>query len=137
MPAVVIVCGGLDFTDRTLLYAALDRVLERHPQLTIIQGAARGADTMGGDWARARKRPCLVFPADWRRFGLSAGPRRNQQMLDKALEMRREGVVDVVGVVAFPTRDRGTAHTMRIAHAAGVPVWNLGIAIDLERKRAS
>jgi hypothetical protein len=133
MPAAVIVCGGLDFTDRALLYAALDKVLARHPDLTIIEGEARGADTMGREWAVARKRPCLRFPADWKRYGLSAGPRRNQQMLDHALKMRREGLVDVVGVVAFPTRDRGTAHTMRIAHKAGVGVWNLGIAINLEK----
>ena len=52
------------------------------PQIYLYQGGARGADRMA---ARAFKdHPSIVvveFPADWSR-GTSAGPVRNQTMLD-------------------------------------------------------
>lgn len=52
------------------------------------------------------------FPADWRKYGKSAGPLRNQQMID-------EGKPDLV--VAFPG-GTGTADMVRRAKAAGIRV---------------
>lgn len=52
------------------------------------------------------------YPADWARFGKSAGYLRNKQMLE-------EGKPDLV--VAFPG-GRGTANMIAIAMKAGVKV---------------
>jgi len=76
----------------------------------IISGCARGADTLGIEWAEAKGVEVARFPADWKTHGRAAGPIRNQQMLE-------EGKPDLV--VAFPGA-RGTADMIRRARAAGV-----------------
>lgn len=86
-PFRLLVCGGRDYADRDALFAALDRAHAKRPVSLLIHGAARGADTLAGEWAKARGIEPLPFPAAWRRpdgsRDNSAGPRRNQQMLDE------------------------------------------------------
>ena len=77
----VLVCGGRDYTDRGAVFAALDELHAREPIALLIHGAARGADSLGGEWAAARGVPVQAFPADWKKHGRAAGPKRNQQML--------------------------------------------------------
>ena len=48
----------------------------------IVSGTARGVDQCGEAWARARNVPIKQFPADWDRFGKSAGHKRNAQMAE-------------------------------------------------------
>lgn len=108
----VLVCGGRDFTNTQLLVEAL---LEVHKLITItlvIHGAAKGADSMAGEWARAMGIKETPFPADWDRYRNRAGPVRNQRMLDV-------GKPDLV--VAF-AGGAGTLDMVRKARAAGVRV---------------
>ena len=65
----------------------------------IISGMASGADTFAVEWAARFGFPLRAFPAEWDKHGRSAGPIRNQRMLD-------EGKPDLV--VAFPG-GKGTA----------------------------
>lgn len=109
----ILVCGGRDYTDREAVFAAFDRVHAKQPITLLIHGAARGADALADDWARARGVPREPHPADWAKHGRSAGPRRNWRMLEAGPD----------GVVAFPG-GRGTADMVRQARAAGVPVWD-------------
>lgn len=111
----VLVCGGREFADRDAVFDALDELHEGQdgPITLLIHGAARGADSLGGEWAASRKVPVRPYPADWEKHGRAAGPKRNQQMLD-------EGKPDLV--VAFPGGN-GTAHMVKIATDAGVRVW--------------
>jgi hypothetical protein len=111
----VIVCGGRSFTDRDMLFAVLDALNTRRPVSLLIEGGARGADVMAGAWADARGIGHQMFAADWQAQGPSAGPIRNQRMLD-------EGRPDLV--VAFEGR-RGTAHMKRIALEAGIEVFDV------------
>jgi len=48
----------------------------------LISGACRGADTLAVRAARQCGIRYIEYHADWQRFGKSAGPIRNQQMLD-------------------------------------------------------
>ena len=91
MKKKVLVCGGRDYNDRETVRRTLDRIKPAE----IIHGAARGADTLAGEYARDRDIPCRSFPADWQKNGRSAGFIRNRQMLD-------EGKPDLV--VAFPAK---------------------------------
>jgi ABC-type Fe3+-hydroxamate transport system substrate-binding protein len=122
----VLVCGGRDFTNRALVYSTLDAIANKYnlwatPDdygnslplgLTIISGAARGADRIAADYAVVNWTGLKEFPADWKRYGKSAGPIRNKQMLD-------EGKPDLV--IAFPG-GRGTANMVAQARRAGIPV---------------
>ena len=114
--ARVLVCGSRDFSDRSLVDAKLDEVRERLGgiPMRVISGAARGADTLAADWARRHGVPCDEYPAEWDRYGKSAGYRRNERML-------AEGQPHLV--VAFPQgASRGTRMMMDIAARAKVAV---------------
>lgn len=104
----VLVCGGRDYND----WDVFCNVLDHFQPDEIISGMARGADTLAVTYASRFKIPLLAFPANWDAHGRSAGPIRNQQMLD-------EGKPDLV--VAFPG-GRGTADMVRRARKAGVAV---------------
>jgi hypothetical protein len=108
----VLVCGGRDFEDVAFAHATLDRLHAEHRFRVLIEGDARGADRIAGEWADRRGLEHVKFPADWEGLGRAAGPIRNAQML-------REGKPDLV--IALPGH-RGTAHMVRIARAAGVRV---------------
>lgn len=103
-----LVCGGRDFAD----WPYLSRMLDGAGVTLVIHGGASGADTLAGRWASSRGIAVEVYPADWARYGRSAGPRRNAWMLGV-------GRPDVV--VAF-AGGRGTANMVGLARAAGVPV---------------
>ena len=109
----ILVCGGRDYTNKEAVFCALDAVHAKRGVTCIIHGDARGADSLGKEWAISVGVEHIPFPADWNKHGKRAGPIRNQQMLD-------EGKPD--GVVAFPG-GVGTADMCRRAEAAGLKVW--------------
>ena len=80
----VIVAGSRDFNDYALLASRLDFYLSKQPDVTIISGGARGADTLGERYAKSHNLKLDVYPANWDRFGKSAGYRRNVQMAEVA-----------------------------------------------------
>lgn len=110
--AAVLVCGGRDYADRDYLYQYLDQLRQEVSLRRLIHGNARGADSLAAQWAQDRSIPTRAFPADWKKYGKSAGFRRNEQML-------REGKPDLV--VGFPG-GKGTGHMLQLARQAGVTV---------------
>lgn len=112
----VIVCGGRDFTDRQLCFDSLDRLLSGLENVEIISGHARGADTYGEEYAVFHGLRRKYFVADWKRYGRSAGPIRNQQMLEYAMK-------DTAMVIAFwDGQSRGTKNMIEQARRARVKV---------------
>lgn len=109
----ILVCGGRDYNNRIKLFEILDLWHRDYPKLVIIQGGARGADSLAGEWAKDRGVPQEIFPANWDLYGKSAGFKRNRQMLE-------EGRPNLV--LAF-AGGRGTAMMVDIAEKAGVSVW--------------
>ena len=106
----VIICGGRDFTAVNSAWRALD-FLDRDLRIaTVIEGGAMGADRVGREWALARQKQVITFPADWENHGRKAGPIRNQEMID-------QGRPDAV--VFFPG-GRGTEDMVRRAKAADI-----------------
>lgn len=88
----------------------------------MIHGDARGADAMGaGVWAGS----AIAMPAQWNRDGKSAGPIRNEAMLDVLLALNHCGYEVSVQAFSLP-QSVGTAHMKRIAEAAGVRVVEHG-----------
>lgn len=109
----IIVCGGRNYYNRAVVFAALDKLHASRGVEFLIQGVGNGADYLAWQWAEARGVPCGSYPAYWDEHGKRAGPIRNQEMVD-------EGRPD--GVVAFPG-GKGTADMVRRAEAAGLKVW--------------
>lgn len=77
------------------LVEVLDAAVERLGLTVLIEGAQTGADQLATRWALERGIKVVDFPADWDRYGRSAGPHRNRLMLT---EGRPEYVI------AFPGR---------------------------------
>lgn len=111
----LLVTGGRSFADRDFLFAVLDRLHAKHGFTLLIGGDARGADRLAGEWAQERGISVLACPADRKRYGRAAGPKRNRQMLAEKPDL----------VVAFPG-DSDTWHMVIIAEDAGVQVIRAG-----------
>ena len=107
----VLVTGGRDFSNRELLFETLDRLHAAHGFTALIHGDANGADRLAGEWGAVRGVTVEAHPADWKKHGRSAGPIRNQKMLEEKPDL----------VVAFPG-GRGTADMVRRAKQAGLEV---------------
>ena len=78
----LIVAGSRSFNDYNLLKDKLDRLLSNKDLSTvhIISGTARGADQLGERYAKERGCQLERFPANWSRYGKSAGYERNTRM---------------------------------------------------------
>jgi hypothetical protein len=110
----VLICGDRNWRNFHLIAFTLSGVCKAHNVECVIDGAARGADTMGFHAATLMKLPTLRFPADWKKHGKAAGPIRNRQMLT-------EGKPDLV--LAFHNSiesSKGTADMVRIARKADI-----------------
>src|SRR5678809_461120 len=89
-----------------------------------------GADRCAWDWCRNNLENTynaipLLIPARWKTLRKSAGPIRNQLMLDILLSLKRSGYE--VEVLGFPLEDSvGTWDMMQRARAASVSVSNYG-----------
>ena len=112
----VLVCGGRDYHEIERFNRIMDAAHAKEPFSVVIHGAYRGADMLARGWALSRQVEQLAFPADWKKYGESAGPLRNQRMI-------REGKPDIV--VAFPG-GAGTADCIRQAEDNDIKVVKVG-----------
>ncbi len=78
----VIITGGRSLIDHRLIQQAIG--LSRFTFNEIISGMAPGVDTIGYRIGRALEIPVSEFPANWKKFGRSAGPIRNREMVNVA-----------------------------------------------------
>jgi hypothetical protein len=76
----VIIAGPRYVTDLEIVKNAIDASGFIITQ--VVSGGARGVDTLGEIWAQASGIKFVRFPADWERYGKSAGPIRNKQMAE-------------------------------------------------------
>ena len=112
----ILICGSREFADYQLMRQVLADIEER-ASIKIIEGAARGADTMAGDIAmRGLGCEVIEFPAQWKKYGRGAGIIRNQQMQDEGKPDR---------VIAFSTTyplTPGTHDMVQRSIKAGLPI---------------
>lgn len=83
----VIICGSREFDDYEFLRDKCDKILSRKAadpteEIVIVSGCAKGADTLGERYASERGYQVLRYPAQWDKYGKSAGYRRNREMAE-------------------------------------------------------
>lgn len=119
----ILVTGSRSWRDAPAIGAALFDYLDANgewrdgiPALDVILvhgGCPKGADAMAAAWAREFCVEQEVHNPDWRRYGRSAGHRRNAEMVaagaDVCLAFIRDGSAGATGCARF-------------AEAAGIPV---------------
>ena len=92
----------------------MEDVLKQWNISTIIEGEARGADTLARRYGERHGINIEKYPADWELYGRRAGPIRNGRML-------KEGTPELV--VAFLAKDsRGTQNMIDQSRKAGIEV---------------
>lgn len=108
----IIIAGGRDFNNYTLLKEKCDTILKNVSNITIISGAAKGADKLGEQYANEKGYTLISKPADWDTHGKSAGYKRNQEMATLG-----------DGLIAFwDGKSKGTKHMIDIAKEKGLQI---------------
>jgi len=98
-----IIAGCRDFEDYDELLSAiggLDWEIS-----VVVSGHARGVDKMGERWAKTNGVELKLFPAQWDRYGKSAGFKRNMDMA---------GSADAI-LALWDGKSKGTGHMIDIA----------------------
>jgi predicted Rossmann fold nucleotide-binding protein DprA/Smf involved in DNA uptake len=101
------IVGGRDFADVKLLEAVMSELTgsKKHKVDCIVLGGARGADSLGEDWATRNGIETKIFYPNWNKYGRSAGFKRNRLIVEYA-----------DAVLAFwDGKSRGTKNTIDIA----------------------
>ena len=120
--ARIIICGGRHFDDYSRLESVMNDVMSKiapwRDVIEIVSGHCEGADQLGELYASNHDLPCKVFPAQWEKYGRSAGPIRNSEMVNYASE------AEMPVVVAFRSpRTKGTNDTVKKAEKHGFKVF--------------
>jgi hypothetical protein len=108
----VIIAGGRNFNDYEKLCQFCDKALSKQTEVEIVSGTANGADKLGEKYANDNGHPIKQFPADWDKYGKSAGYKRNAQMADYADAL----------IAFWDGKSRGTKHMIDLANRANLKV---------------
>lgn len=87
----------------------------------VVSGGAKGADTLGEQWAARHELPCRVMPAAWDNHGKSAGMIRNREMSEYADAL----------IAVWDGNSHGTEHIIDLMHKANKPVFVLRADRDI------
>jgi hypothetical protein len=105
----LIIAGGRDFTDYSKCKYVLDHLLQDIPKNTgdiiVLCGEAKGADTLGEQYAQQYLDGVEYYPAEWELHGKAAGYIRNKQMAEAATHL----------VAFWDGKSKGTKHMIDLA----------------------
>ncbi|AGS26428.1 DUF2493 domain-containing protein [Rhizobium etli] len=108
--------GGMDYNDHERIWAKLDQVHAKHPDMILLHGGApKGAERIAACWAEARKITQISFKPNWNKHAKAAPFRRNDEMLS----------ILPAGLIVFPGNGI-TGNLADKARSLGIPVWNVG-----------
>ncbi len=120
----ILITGSRELTDKYLVYDAIAQAVLEHQisnskpweqPVTVIHGAAKGADSLAGRWADILEGfEEERHPADWDKHGKKAGPIRNQEMVDLGADVCLAFFKQGAG-------NRGTSDCVSRAEKAGIP----------------
>ncbi len=81
----VVIAGCRDYNNYDEAKNYIDFCLSnirKESTIIIVSGCASGADAIGERYAKENGFKVEKYPADWKTYGKSAGPRRNNQMAE-------------------------------------------------------
>lgn len=114
------IVGSRDFDDEFLMakYLAIFSTAYTNdeldpPEIEVISGGAKGADSLGERFAKIFRMPVTIFKPDWDKYGKSAGFRRNRQIVDTC---------DMV-LAFWDGKSKGTQNTISLAKAQKKPTF--------------
>jgi len=108
----VIIAGGRSYKFTALDRSRINGLKLVLPITEVVSGCASGADQEGELWAKSAGIPIKHFPANWSKYGKSAGPIRNREMANYA-----DAVILFKG-------GSGTKNMLEEARAKGLKIYN-------------
>jgi hypothetical protein len=117
----VLITGSREWQDRDVIRQALLSIASVHGipahNVTVVHGAARGADRIAAEEAAHLGMVVEAHPADWDTHGKAAGVIRNAEMVKLGADI----------CLAFPLgKSVGTQDCLRRAKRAGIAVIDYG-----------
>ncbi len=120
----VVIAGCRDYTDYAKAKRYIDFYLSnirKENNIIIVSGGASGADALGERYAKENGFMVERYPADWKTYGKSAGPRRNKQMAE---------ISDYV-ICFWDEKSRGTKSMIEYARKNSKPIRIIKIWRDV------
>ncbi len=111
----VVIAGCRDYNNYAEAKVYIDFCLcnlRKENNIVILSGCASGADAIGERYAEENGLEVEKHPADWEKYGRSAGPRRNKQMAE---------ICDYV-ICFWDGESRGTKSMIDFAKRCNKPV---------------
>lgn len=111
----IIIAGSRSFDNYSVLEKYCDQVIDslKGVGIIIVSGTARGADKLGERYAINKGFKIAPFPADWDKFGKSAGYKRNEQM----------ALYSDVLIAFWDGSSKGTKHMIDLAKKHSLKVF--------------
>ncbi|MDR2818915.1 MAG: DUF2493 domain-containing protein [Desulfovibrio sp.] len=126
----IAIIGSRTFDDyQTLESVVLNTLKEKDVKLsdiTIVSGGAKGADSLGRDFAQKYGTQYKEFLPDWEKFGKSAGFIRNNDIVEHS---------DFV-IAFWDGQSKGTRHSLELARKAGKPYYAYNFMTKMEERLA-
>lgn len=106
----IAIIGSRGFNNYTLLQSTLEKYKDKIT--VVVSGGARGADTLGEQWAKENDKDTDIYLPDWDKHGKGAGFIRNTKIVKNS-----------DGVIAFwDGKSRGTQHSFELCEKFNKPI---------------
>lgn len=106
-----IIAGSRTITDISKVKQAIEKSGWNIEE--VVSGGARGVDALGEVYAQDNGKAVKRFPADWSKYGRSAGAIRNKQMADYADAL----------IAVWDGKSKGTKNMINTARAKRLSVF--------------
>lgn len=118
----MLVAGSRTYNNYQEMCQCLDLLLKnqvaQNRKIVIVSGGARGADELAERYADERGYEKHIMPANWEKYGKSAGYRRNEEMhLYISVPSGKRGCV-----CFWDMQSKGTRHNFKLAFAHNNPI---------------
>ncbi len=109
------IIGSRTFID----YNTLCNHLKQYINVTtlVVSGGARGADSLGEQWAQDNNIQTQIFPAEWNKYGKRAGYIRNEDIIKNC---------DFC-IAFWDGKSKGTLHSIKLCKKYTKPVTIINI----------
>ena len=131
MSNYILIAGSRDFENRNIFAGVLLQfMVENDPleEYVIVEGGARGVDTMAREFAEMNGLQVKEFKPNWEKYGRAAGPKRNDEMTKFVAENKGQALYFWDG------ESKGTKQCIISARKRGIPVtvWNTAEGREME-----
>lgn len=105
------VVGSRSFTDYGLLAGEIENTYKEFEIECIISGGARGADTLGAQFAKEKGIPLVELKPEWEKYGKKAGFIRNIDVINECTHC----------IAFWDGESHGTKHDIDLCDQRGKP----------------